>query len=166
MYKRKSARKLILWWATSLIFVLLGASCQSEEDREAREWMLGKPRNSVDIGEALDSVRWRTVLRSEESVADTMLQAVSFVLLTEKQATELAGEFPPQVTTVAKPFLIRAIGCHLGTCEFSVRTNKNGDVIASGHAMSHYRVTPERRPIVVWLDQPPHEVYLSFRVAA
>jgi hypothetical protein len=93
-----------------------------------------------------------------------MLQTAPFVGLTESQAFELAGEFSPQGKT-AKPFLIRAVGSHMGTSGFEICVEKNGDVTVIGGALSHHDVPPERRPIVVWLDQPPRRLYISFDVA-
>jgi len=104
------------------------------------------------------------VLDSQEYVAESMLESAPFVYLTVKQAIQLAGEFSSPFAN-AKPFLIRAVGSHVGTAGFEIHTRKNGDVIAIGGALSHYDVPPERRPVVVWLDQPPHELDLWFSVA-
>ncbi len=136
-----------------------------EKSRAAREWLRFAPANSFDQEDTLDNSRWRTVLDSNESVAESMLQAVSSVPLTKKQAIELAGEFSLGTTTKAKPFLVRAVGSHVGTSGFEIHTNKNGDVTVIGGALSHHDIPPERRPIVVWLDQPPRELYLWFSVA-
>jgi hypothetical protein len=159
-------------WSAFLILVSFMVSCRSAVDpvtaqktREAREWIRFWPEHSIDWGDSLDYSRWRTVLDAKESSAETMLQAASAVPLTEKQAFELAGEFSLRVRTNAKPFLIRAVGSHVGTAGFEIHTKNNGDVTVIGMALSHHDIPPERRPIVVWLDQPPHELYLWFSVA-
>jgi hypothetical protein len=95
-----------------------------------------------------------------------MLQAPSAVPLTDSQALELAGESPIRLKANTRPFLIRAVGSHVGTSGFEIYTNKNGDVAVIGEALSHHDIPPERRPIVVWLETPPHEIYLWFSVAA
>jgi hypothetical protein len=152
--------------------VSLGIGCGSpynsvsaEKSRAAREWIRSAPTNLEGWGDALDRSRWRTVLDSKESVAESMLQAAPSVPLTAKQASELAGEFSLPATTNAKPFLIRAVGSHIGTFGFEIFTHKNGDMTVEGSALSHFDVPPERRPIVVWLDRPPHELYIWFGFA-
>ena len=132
--------------------------------REAREWIHMWPGDSINWGDAIDDSRWRTILDAKESVAEAMLQATSAVALTKKQALELAGDCS-RVTTSVKPFLIRAVGSRVGTAGFEIYTKKNGDITVIGGALSHHDIPPERRPIVVWLDQPPREVYLWFDVA-
>jgi hypothetical protein len=139
-------------------------SVTAEKARKAREWVRFNP--SIEWGDTLDESRWRVVLDSEEPVAEVMLQAPSAVPLTDSQALELAGESPIRPKVNTRPFLIRAVGSHVGTSGFEIHTNKNGDVIVIGEALSHHDIPPERRPIVVWLETPPHEIYLWFSVAA
>jgi len=97
--------------------------------------------------------------------AESMLQSAPFVPLTEKQAIELAGDFSSSDSAKFKPFLIRAVGFRVGTSGFEIHVQKNGDVTVIGGALSHHNLVPERRAIVVWLDQPPHELYLWSSVA-
>jgi hypothetical protein len=109
--------------------------------------------------------RWRTVLDSQEAVAESLLESSPFLPLTDERAVGLVGEFSLPVSSKAKPFLIRAAGSRIGTAGFEVHVNQNGNVTVIGGALSHYNVPPERRPVVVWLDRPPREVYLWFSVA-
>jgi hypothetical protein len=167
----KATQRLLPPWSAFLILALFAVSCRptvdpvtAEKTRKAREWIRFWPGHSIDWGDTLDNSRWRAVLDGKESVAETMLQATSAVALTEKQAFELAGDFS-RSTTNAKPFLIRAVGSHVGTAGFEIHSKKNGDITVIGGALSHHDIPPERRPIVVWLDQPPHDVYLWFSVA-
>jgi hypothetical protein len=94
-----------------------------------------------------------------------MLLTVAAVPLTEARAYELAGEFSPRPAKTTTPFLVRAVGLHVGTAAFEIQTDRNGDVTVVGEALSHFYLPAERRPVVVWLDQPPREVYLWFSVA-
>ena len=167
----KATQRLLPLWMAFLILVLFAVSCRSKVDavtaektREAREWIRFWPGHSIEWGDTLDNSQWRTVLDVKESVAESMLQATSAVLLTEKQALELAGDFS-RATKNGRPFLIRAVGSHVGTAGFEIHTKKSGEITVIGMALSHHDIPPERRPIIVWLDQPPHEVYLWFSVA-
>jgi hypothetical protein len=166
--KAQSHQRLI---GAAFILVSLTVGCHSSVDavtaekaRKAREWMRFNP--SVEWGDTLDESRWRVVLDSKESGAEAMLQAASAVPLTDGQALELVGEPPMRPNTNTRPFLIRAVGSHFGTSGFEIHTNKNGDLTAIGEALSHHDIPPERRPIVIWLENPPHEIYLWFSVAA
>jgi hypothetical protein len=131
---------------------------------KAREWIRHAP--SLEWGDSLDSSQWRVVLDSRESAAEVLLQTTSVVPLTDKEAAELAGEPAIRPRTNTRPFLIRAVGSHVGTAGFEIYTNKNSDVTVIGGALSHHDIPPERRPVVVWLENPPHEIYLWFAVAA
>jgi hypothetical protein len=153
------------------LWVSLTVGCQpfvdassAEKTRKAREWIRRAP--SIEWGHSLDECRWRVVLDSKESSAEAMLQTSSAVPLTDEQALELAGEFLNQQATNTRPFLIRAVGSHVGPAGFEIYTNKNNDVTVIGGALSHYDIPPERRPIVVWLETPQHEICLWFSVAA
>jgi hypothetical protein len=108
----------------------------------------------------------RPVLNSKESVAESLLEATPFISLTDKQTFELAGEFSFSAATKAKPYLIRAVGPHTGNAGvFEIHTRENGDVSVRGVALGDLDVPIERRPIVAWLDQPPHELFVSFSIA-
>ena len=135
----------------------------AEKARKAREWIRFNP--SIEWGDTLADSRWRIVLDSKESVAEAMLQVQTAVPLTDNQVLELAGEPPMRPKTNTRPFLIRAVGSHVGTAGFEIQANRNGDITVIGGALSHHDVPPERRPIVVWLETPPHEIYLWFSVA-
>jgi hypothetical protein len=138
----------------------------AERSRAANEWIREPPANSkAGSANTLDNSRWRIVLDSKEPSAESMLQTAPFLSLTQSQAFELAGKFSLQATKTAKPFLIRAVGSHMETSGFEIYAEKNGDVTVIGGALSHHDVPPERRPIVVWLDQPPRRLYIAFDVA-
>ena len=134
--------------------------------------MLTKPANGFatllhsNWGDTLDRSQWRVVLDSKESAAEALLQTTSAVPLTDKETTELAGEPPIRPRTNTKPFLIRGVGSHVGTAGFWIYTNKENDVTVIESALSHLPLSPERRPVVVWLDAPPRGIYLWFNVAA
>jgi len=161
----QSYRRLV---GAAFLFVSITVGCHTRVDavtaekaRKAQEWIHFNP--SIEWGDALDKSRWRVVLDSKELAAEAMLQNPSAVPLTDSQALELIGE--SEIGEKVRPFLIRAIGSHVGTSGFEVLANKNGDVTVIGTALSHHEIPPERRPIVVWLETPPHEIYLWFSVA-
>jgi len=128
-------------------------------------WERHAPVDYDGSGKELDHTRWRSVLDSKETLARTMLQTDPFISLTEKQAFDLAGKFPPSIMQRFQPFLIRAVSSHIGTAGFEIYLLKNGDLVVIGGALSHHDVPPERRPIVVWLARAPHELCVEFSVA-
>ena len=140
-----------------------GVLVSAEKRQLAEQWRRYEP--TVDWGAALEASRWRVVLDANEPVAETMLKTVPFTSLTEQQANQLAGIFPSSLAKSAKPFLVRCVGSHVGTAGFEVSVRKNVDVIAVGVALSHFDIPAEPRPLVVWLDRPPHELYTWFSVA-
>jgi hypothetical protein len=127
----------------------------------AYEWLRRSP-NPFD-GKPLD--QWKLVPNTKQPVAESMLQTVSWVRLTEPQANELVGVSSPSSTSKTAPYLLRAVGSPARTNEFIVETQSNGDVWVESGARSHHALPIERRAVVVWLDHPPHEVYISFSVA-
>jgi hypothetical protein len=152
MNRCQSTQKSILLYATASILVALSVSCRP----------VGDPATAEKSRLADAWIR----LTSLDSVAESLLEATPFIALTEKQAFELAGEFSFPAATKAKPFLIRAVGPHSGTAgAFEIHTRENGDVSVRGVALGDHDVSIERRPVVAWLDQPPHELYVSFSVA-
>jgi hypothetical protein len=171
MNRCQSTRKPILLCATAPMLVAMCVSCRptpgpatAEKSRLADDWIHLTALDTV--GNYLDNSRLRHVLDSKEPVAESLLEAAAFIALTENQASELAGEFSFPAATKAKPFLIRAVGPNSGTAGvFEIYTRENGDVSVRGVALSDHDVPIERRPLVAWLDQPPHELYVSFSVA-
>jgi hypothetical protein len=152
----------------AFLFVVWTIGCHPSVDaasaKKAREWIRQAP--SPEWGDSLDRSRWRVVLDSKELTAEELLQTTSAVPLTDKLALELTGQPPIRPRTNTKPFLIRAVGSHVGTAGFEIYTNANNDVTVIGAALSHFPISPERRPIVVWMETPPREIYLWFTVAA
>ena len=151
----------------AFFFVALTIGCHPFADasaKKAREWIREPP--SLEWGIGLDNSQWRVVLDSKELTAEELLQTTSAVPLTDKVALELAGQPAVRPKANTKPFLVRAVGSHVGTAGFEIYTNKNKDVTVIGGALGHFPISPERRPIVVWLEAAPREVYLWFTVAA
>jgi hypothetical protein len=165
MNKNEQSRNGIICAAFLVVALTVGChpSVSAVSAEKAREWIRDAP--SLEWGDSLDSSQWRVVVDSKESAAEALLQTTSAVPLTDKEALELAGEPPIRPRTNTRPFLIRAVGSHVGTAGFEIYTNKNNDVTVIGAALSHFSISPERRPMVVWLQMPPHEIYLWFTVA-
>jgi hypothetical protein len=134
-----------------------------EKSRIAAAWIR---ETSLDtVGEHLDNARLRCVLDSNESAAESLLEATPFIALTDKQAVEFAGEFSFSAATRAQPYLIRAVGPRAGNAGvFEIYSRGNGDVSVRGVVLGDQNAPIERRPLVAWLDQPPHELYVSFSV--
>src|SRR6476620_11844594 len=83
---------------------------------------------NLDWGDVLERSRWHTVLGSKESLAKSMLKTTAFVGLTERKKDD-------------KPFLVRAVGSHVGTAGLECHVRKNGDFIIGGQALSHFHIT-------------------------
>jgi len=127
----------------------------------ANQWFRPSPAPN---GKPLDQSHWKLVPKTEESAAEPMLQTASWVRLTEAQAQQLT-ETSGSAVGKATPYLLRAIGSPVGTSGFEIEVGTNGDVLVYGGALSRHAVPIERRAIVAWLSQQPHEVYVSFSVA-
>ena len=160
----KRAQSQLGMISVMLVVVALTASCSTAGAEKAREWIRYAP--SIQWGDELDRSQWRVVLDSKESVAEAVLQTASAVPLTDKEALEFAHESNVRPRSTTKPFLIRAVRPHTGTTAFFVYRDKDNNLTLIGSALSHYPLSPERRPIVIWLEAAPREIYLWSSVAA
>jgi hypothetical protein len=132
--------------------------------KPATEWIHLYPRPAFE-GTPLDQSRWRVVPRTKQASAESMLQAVSNVSITDAQARDLTNPIGLAPRVKRSPYLLRAVGALAGTNGFEVEVNSNGDVWVACGALSHHAVAIERRAIVAWLERPPKEVFVSFSVA-
>jgi hypothetical protein len=128
----------------------------------ATKWLRACP--DVSFGGAfLDSSQWKLVPKDKQVTAGAMLERVSWVRLSDVQASKLASAMPrPGKKT---PFLIRAVGFADGASGFGVAVRQNGDVAVVGGVLTRHSLPIERRAIIVWLDQTPRKVYLSLSAA-
>ena len=132
------------------------------EDKAARQWL---NRWKEETLEWTDLPRWSNVVESKLNEADSLLRTSAFLRITETQAADFAPRSPQQQSVSGSPYLLRGV-CPAGR-KFpqEVRVGKNGDVWVGGGANSRCPVAMERSPIVAWLNQPPHDVYVTFVVA-
>ncbi len=155
-----------------LFVIVLFASLQSgccrfhstetqKEDRAAREWLRSWP-GKYDWTEFAG---WSIVAKSSNSVGESLLHDTSWVRLTEAQSLSLIGQSARPSSARGTPYLLRAVGNLRGELPLAVFVRADGTVWVGGEAISRCSVPLQRRAVVVWLDQPPREVYVTFVVA-
>ncbi len=132
----------------------------AKRNDSAREW-LRYWQSNYDWEE---TSHWKSVQQSKMRQADVLLHDVTFVRLTEAQALELAGEFIQHSNSRGAIYLLRGVNAAPARFPQQVFVRVSGDVWVGGGANSRCPVPMERRAVVVWLDRPPHEVYVTFVV--
>jgi hypothetical protein len=96
--------------------------------------------------------------------AEELLRLASVVSLDEERAQNLTGE--PTTTASGTPYLVRGVGAARGRLPLSVSVRPTGEIWVGGEAISPICPVPrERRPIVVWLERQPGEVFVTFSVS-
>lgn len=98
------------------------------------------------------------------SQAELLLRDVAFVQLTEAQALDLIGEPFDESRTHEALYLLRGVNASPTRFRQQVFLRANGDVWVGGGANSRCQVPMEKRAVVVSLDRPPHDVYVTFVV--
>jgi hypothetical protein len=92
------------------------------------------------------------------------------VLLSEAQVFDFTGESMPHDQSTARPYLLRSVVAaqykqiEKLTLDVNARS-KNSDIWIASGALGTCPVAMRRQPIVVWLDSPPREVFVTFSVA-
>jgi hypothetical protein len=99
------------------------------------------------------------------SRAASLLRDLSFLPLTEGQATQLTEDSVRPKGMLGKPYLLRGVGPATRKFPQEVYVRANGDIWVGGGANSRCPIPMERRAVIAWLDSPPHEVYVTFVVA-
>ena len=100
-------------------------------------------------------------MESRMPQAESLLQNTGFRELTEAQAEDFVRAPAPQH---GNPYLLRGVGAVNRKFPLEVFIRQNGDVWVGGEAISRCVVPLERRAVVAWLPQAPHEAYVTFTV--
>jgi len=74
------------------------------------------------------------------------------------------GKLVPGKTAKGIPFLVRVVGSVRDGKGFEVKTSSRGELWVGCAALSRRTVPIERRAVVVWLEQAPTHVYVTFGV--
>ena len=159
------------WFCVVTLVACAGCDHPSVDDvnassgRAAKEWMRSLPTD-VDWGawdRKLEHTQWEFVPESEEPSAESLLRTTSCVRLSDDQLAKLE----PARRATGTPYLVRAVSATWRTTTggTEIQISKDGDLWVRGGVLSHRAVPIERRGIVVWLEQPPREVYVTFGVA-
>jgi len=65
----------------------------------------------------------------------------------------------------SKLYLVRAVSLNEGTGAFRVTLLPSADIVVTHDSLGHYPVPMKRRPIIVELDSPPRNVYVTCSMA-
>jgi len=98
-------------------------------------------------------------------MAEALVRETPFVPLTDKQVRELLGDSKAPDRVGGSPYLIRAVGDARRLSPLEAYIRQNGDVWVGGGAISRCPVAKEHRAVIVWLQEPPKEVFVTFSVA-
>ena len=135
----------------------------------AKQWLHFWP-GQFDWNDRLADSRWKPVVSTKIPEAESALATSSSILLSDAQALEFTGESAPQDASTARPYLLRYVVAannkQIEKFRVDVHTrSRNADVWIASGAIGTCPVAMRRQPIVVWLDNPPQEVFVTFSVA-
>jgi hypothetical protein len=135
----------------------------------AKQWLHFWP-GQFDWNIRLQDSRWKPVISTKIPEAESALAATSSVLLSEVQVLDFTGESDPHDPSTARPYLLRSVVAakYKQIEKFRVNVNarsRNSDIWIASGAIGTCPVAMRRQPIVVWLDTPPGEVFVTFGVA-
>ena len=154
---------------TSLVLFLLAmlSGCCKPFDRQTKQendaaqaWVTGSWRGQYAWTRI---AHWNHVTEPKVLRADSLLQSLPAIQITAKVAQELTGESSPN-DAKETPYLLRAVGDANGTFPLELDVRPDGTVWAGGGANSKCPVGMRRRPVVVWLNRLPEQVYVTFYV--
>lgn len=134
----------------------------ASKGRSAKEWMRTLPSN-IDWSvwhEPLPSSFWAVIDETNELEAETLLLGAAAVPLTGTQLTKFAHGRAAE----GMPFLVRGVGATWDTKGFEIKTSSQGELWVGCERLSRRTVPIERRPVVVWLERAPTQVYVTFGV--
>jgi hypothetical protein len=160
-------RSRLLASITLMLSITVSGCCRSfdsnttTEDKAAHEWL----HVWQDSAAWQKLTGWREVKDPSLSIARTLLAEKPYIALTEQQVYELTGtsnEHPPGNGFF---YLLRALGAVDGKFPLELFTRPNGEVWVGGQAISRCPVPIQRRAVIVWLETPPKQVYVTFLVA-
>ncbi len=130
-------------------------------DEAARQWLHGW--GSAHDYSWTQTMQWVPVTQSKLPDAERLLLNAAWVQLNGQQVSQLSGTNETKKVS-ANPYLLRAVGD--ARRRFPVEVfEAEGYVWVGGGANNYCGSVPmERRAIVIWLEQPPKDVFVTFVV--
>lgn len=143
------------------LLALVFAGCAGTGMWTSRDsWHRPLPEGVSTLGwEVLDDGFVRPVSPERQPGARKRLEAASFVELSREDAKALAAP-PAGDVSGRRPFLVRGVVLNEGTGGFWV-TRKGGRMSVHHGCLGRRPVPMERRAVVVYLERPPDEVYVT-----
>lgn len=108
----------------------------------------------------LDRSQIHPVSQAKESEAEERLATQSAVELTEQEASAFTDQ-GFQRTPGTKPYLVRGVYLNWGTGQFNVHVLSGNDIIVGHFSLGHYAVPMQRRAVVLELEHPPRNIYVT-----
>lgn len=147
---------------------ILGTGCcrvrsaaDKKTDSAAREW-LHPWQGKYDWTEY---AAWEEIPQSQVSKAESLLRDQGAEAVTDAQIQDLLGQRGSGRIPSTSPYLLRGVGANNGKLPLHVFVRASGEVWVGGEAISRCDVVRQRRAVVVWLEHPPKQVYVTFVVA-
>jgi hypothetical protein len=148
-----------------LILVVALAGCAAGPGWASEDsWYEPPPEGSLrGPGEVLERARIHEVLDSKEADAEALLEKVAILELKDAQATAFTGEPLPQVPGT-RAYLVRGVYLSEGTGSFSA-TVYDGQLVVFHGSLGSGGYTMKRQALVIQLEQPPDEVFVTCSMA-
>ncbi|MGB2897773.1 MAG: hypothetical protein WBB89_00815 [Candidatus Acidiferrum sp.] len=134
----------------------------ASKGHSANEWIRYLP-NSIDWSlwhDPLPDSLWAVIADSGEAEGEALLANTAAMPLTNAQL----AKFLPGRTAKGIPFLVRGVSATWSTDGFEVKTSSRGELWVGCARLSRRKVPIQRRPVVVWLEEAPTEVYVTFGI--
>lgn len=163
MYSTVGPRQLVVTLA--VILLLVSGCCKgfdavtAARHRDATNWLHAwtGPYDWTKKSE------WRPVQPSHITQAGVLLETKPYVRLSSSQADDLVsiGDLFHENLT---PYLVRAVEDAENRWPQEVFVRTSGEIWVGAGANSRCPVPMERRPVVVWLNDNPQDVFVTFVV--
>ncbi len=116
-----------------------------------------------DRWQDVEPARIHEVRASNLAAAAKLLDTASWIELNPETARDLTGQPLPD-SPPTKFYLVRAVYLNRGTGKFYIRTT-NGYLWVAHGCLGARPVPMKRQPLVVQLEHPPKDVYVSCSMA-
>jgi hypothetical protein len=111
----------------------------------------------------LDEARIHPVNSSHELWAEAILANVSFAEITAEQAEQCTGGTLPSIPGT-KPYIVRGVYLNRGTGQFEIRVWPNNNIEVFHGCLGDHPVPMKRQVLVLQLENPPNQVFVSCRM--
>jgi hypothetical protein len=130
---------------------------------EARQWV--HVTGDFDWPRGLERERWKRVIPAKMAAAESALLTASSIQLTDAEAVDFTNQSQPRGLK-ARPYLLRAVvPSKNDETSLVIKTRQNADIWIGSLGFGHCPIPVRRQPIIAWLDNQPHEVFVTVNVA-